>query len=666
MLLLGLGFAWWSGWFESGLPVEPPPDTEERAAVEPFGLVRFHNLEEGHQLSLWLERVAQPPPDHHYAWWIRADDQRVFYLGPLPYENGRMQAIVHLDDNLLLNFAFALVTVEADDQPVTTPSEQLAFLGQLDAAYVAQMNQLFVAGEEATGKAYFPAAAEQLGLAIQHYQFVQESLADDDLSEARRHAEHVVNILDGETGEFFGDLDGDGQAQNPGDGIGVRRYLTEAAHRVETAAGSLAPTPLRQAQAEAAVAAHERILDLSDALIDEALRLLATDTVAEAQTPADQMGVFVAELLAGEPVSGADHDPDHTADAQLLALAADRGLLGTAVHHVLSLSDVLLLPGPAHPELPPPAPLAEPDGRVGFFYPQPNDRFLLLLDQVPTAPPGSRYALWGHDPGPDRFDLLATFTTTNGLVNLSGQSELALLEEYGRIAISLEAAELSEQNRPGDEFVMTGSFDPELVELVRYLTTAVSFQEKGPFFGAVEQTELAIQHAGFMRQALANDDLVEARMHAEHVVNILDGEAGEFFGDVDGDGQVQNPGDGVGVRIYLQQLMEEMETAVSLFDRPHNQAFYAGLVSQNAENGLRLTDAAISEALRLMAADTVAEATPLAEATSHHLDRLLGAFDEAEDEVVDPLLGEGGLRAAARFVFKLAEVEVVLSLTANR
>jgi serine/threonine protein kinase len=666
ILLLSLGLAWWSGWFESGLPVAPPPDTEERAAVAPFGLVRFHNLEDGHQLSLWLERVAQPPPDHHYAWWIRADDQRVFYLGPLPYDNGRMQAIVHLDDNLLLNFAFALVTVEADDQPVTTPSEQPAFLGQLDAAYVAQMNQLFVASDEVTGKAYYPAAAEQLGLAIQHYHFVQESLADDDLSEARRHAEHVVNILDGETGEFFGDLDGDGQVQNPGDGVGLRRYLTEAAHRVETAAGSLAPTPLRQAQAAAAVEGLERILDLGDALIDEALRLLATDTVAEAQAPADQMGVYVAELLAGDAVVETDPDPDHTADAHLLALAADRGLLGTAVHHVLSLSDVLLLPGPAHPELPPPAPLAAPDERLGFFYAQPDNRFLLLLDQVPTAPPGSRYALWGHDPGPDRFDLLATFTTSNGLVHLDGQSELGILEEYGRIAITLETAELSEQSRPGGEIVMSGSFDPELVELVLDLTTAASFQEKGPLFGAVEQTGLAVQHADFMRQALANDDLVEARMHAEHVVNILDGTEGEFFGDVDGDGQVQNPGDGVGVRTYLQQLMAEMEAAVSLIDRPHNQEFYAELVSQNAENGLRLTDAAISEALRLVAADTVAEATPIAEATAHHLARLAGEYDEEDEVVVEPLLAEGGLTAATRFVFKLAEVEVVPSLTANR
>jgi tRNA A-37 threonylcarbamoyl transferase component Bud32 len=634
MLLISLGFAWWSGWFDTGLPTGQPPAAADPAEVEQFGLVRFHSLEEGYQLSLWLERVVPPPPGHHYAWWVRADGQRVFYLGQLPYENGRIQAVVHLDDNLLLNFVSALITLEADDQPVTAPSDQIAFQGELDAVFVTQMNQLFVASDEATGKAYFPAVGEQLGLAIQHYEFLQQSLAEDDLLEAKRHAEHVVNILDGEEGEFFGDVDGDGQVQNPGDGVGVRRYITEAATRIETAVDSLTLTSMRQAQVAAATANTERILVLSHALIREALRVVASDTIAEAQTPADQMGVFVVELV-------------------------DEALLETAVDQVLALSDVLLLPDEAYPDLPPPAPLALPDERVGFFYPQPGNRFLLLLDQVPPLPADSQYVLWSHDPGSDRFDPLATFTTTNGLVYLSQSHDGPPLGEYGRIAISGEASILTDLSRPNGPIQMAGSFNPELVELIIGLTTAVSFQEKGALFGVAEQVELAAQHVDFMRQSLAADDLAEARRHAEHVVNILDGEDGQYYGDVDGDGQVQNPGDGVGVRVYLLDLMEQMETVVDQFDLSGNQRFYADVVYQSAEYGLLLTEDAIGEALRLSAADTVAEAMPIAEATGQHLTRLVEGFDEEGDGVVDPLRGEGGLNAATRFTFKLAEVSVV-------
>jgi serine/threonine protein kinase len=649
LMAVGVALIWRSGWVDTALPVLQPPTA---AQTGQFGLVRFQDTEDGHQLSLHLERAAQPLPDHHYAWWIRADDQRVFYLGRLPYENGRIQATVHLEDNLLLNFAAALITLEANDQPVTSPSGQIVFQGELDAGYVAHINQLFVASEETTGKAYLPAASEQLGLAGQHYEFLQQSLAANDLPEAQRHAEHVVNILEGEEGEFFGDVDRSGQVENPGDGLGARHYVSQAAARIETAAASLTATPLRQAQAEAAMATAAQVLALSDALTQEALRVAASDSVAEAQTPSEQMGIHVADLLAAERLSHSPHD-------DLPALTPHQGLMVTAVNQILALSDVLLLPTAAHPDLPAPDPLAAPDERLGFFYPQPDNRFLLLLDQVPPLPADAHYALWAHDPGSDRFDLLATFTTTNGLIHLSGQSNGVLLGEYGRIAVSREAATATDLSRPGEAIHMAGSFDPALVELVRTLTTATSFQEKGALFGAAEQTELAAQHAGFMRQSLADNDLVEARRHAEHVVNILDGDGGEFFGDVDRDGQVENPGDGMGVRTYLEQVIEQMETVVEQFDLSGNQHFYAALASQNAENGLLLTDAAVREALRLIAADTVEEANPIAEATARHLTHLVDGFDDENDGLADPLLGEGGLNAAARFAFKLAEVTLI-------
>jgi serine/threonine protein kinase len=660
LLLVCLGLMWGAGRLVASLSTMPPAEGEP-AGVGHFGLVRFHNSEEGHGLSLRLDRVAQPPPGYHYAWWIQSDEQHVFYLGPLASENGRVQAIVDLDDNLLLNFASALITLEPDDQPVTSPSSQIAFRGELDAVYVAQMNQLFVASNEATGKAYLPAAGEQLGLAIQHYRFLQQSLADGNLPEAQRHAEHVINILDGEDGEFFGDLDRDGLLENPGDGIGVRRYVSEAVARIETAAASLTPTPARRAQAEVAIATAERVRALSNALTQEALRVVASDTVTEAQRPADQMGIHVAELLTDESLSHRPDEPAHSPHDPLTPSEPDQGLMGAAVAHVLTLSDVLLLPAAAHPNLPAPDPLFAPDERAGFFYPQPDNGFLLLLDQVPPVSADSHYVLWAHDPDSDRYDLLTTFTTANGFVLLAGQNETALLGEYGRVAISLEATTATNLSRPTDPIYMAGSFDPALVELVRNLTTTTSLQEKGALFGAAEQTELAAQHAGFMRQSLADDDLVEARRHAEHVINILDGEGGQYFGDVDRDGQVQNPGDSVGVRTYLQQLAEQMEIASTQFDFSGNRQFYANVVSQSAEKGMLLTEVAMAEALRLIAADTVEEATPIAEATAQHVARLVDGFDGEGEGIVDPMLGDGGLTTAARFAFKLATATLTLT-----
>ena len=51
------------------------------------------------------------------------------------------------------------------------------------------------------------------------------------LRELRRHAEHVVNLVEGASGEHFGDLDGDGVSQNPAMTLGYSHTSTASALR---------------------------------------------------------------------------------------------------------------------------------------------------------------------------------------------------------------------------------------------------------------------------------------------------------------------------------------------------------------------------------------------------------------------------------------------------
>ena len=73
----------------------------------------------------------------------------------------------------------------------------------------------------------------------------------------------------------------------------------------------------------------------------------------------------------------------------------------------------------------------------------------------------------------------------------------------------------------------------------------------GLLLNAQAQADTAVNHFNFLQDSLTNDDLVMALTHAEHVINILDGEDGLLFGDTNRDGKTQNPGDGIGVRVYL-------------------------------------------------------------------------------------------------------------------
>ena len=65
----------------------------------------------------------------------------------------------------------------------------------------------------------------QAQLVIDHIDLMQREIDGGTLRELRRHAEHVANLVEGASGEHFGDLDGDGVSQNPGDDIGVLAHL---------------------------------------------------------------------------------------------------------------------------------------------------------------------------------------------------------------------------------------------------------------------------------------------------------------------------------------------------------------------------------------------------------------------------------------------------------
>ena len=60
---------------------------------------------------------------------------------------------------------------------------------------------------------------------VVHALELQEALGRGNLETAKRHAEHVINLIEGKTGKHYGDVDKDGAIEDPGDGTGLLRYV---------------------------------------------------------------------------------------------------------------------------------------------------------------------------------------------------------------------------------------------------------------------------------------------------------------------------------------------------------------------------------------------------------------------------------------------------------
>lgn len=283
------------------------PEPVVAGGVPPVGTLRFadNDTVRSGNFILHMDGLDSPTPGSHYELWLTDDNREktLNLVSQLVVNNGRVNFEGSTEQNLLGDYSQVIISLEPDDDPEAGMSDQIAFAGRLPGESLAHLRQVTFK-DPVNGKGFLPGAEEQILIAISHAGFVQEALAAGDLNEARRHAEHVVNILEGKEGPHFGDLDGDGLAQNPGDGFGVRSYLAQALEQIQLASETATATADTQLYADRILTTGDNTLALIDAAAEKALQIFAADTPAEAQSFSDELGTLLDQALNGADLDG--------------------------------------------------------------------------------------------------------------------------------------------------------------------------------------------------------------------------------------------------------------------------------------------------------------------------------------------------------------------------
>ena len=97
-----------------------------------------------------------------------------------------------------------------------------------------------------------------------------------------------------------------------------------------------------------------------------------------------------------------------------------------------------------------------------------------------------------------------------------------------------------------DDPAISGAFPPERIDqmLALLIDDPRRAEEGGALDAAAAQVAVLRDHVRFLAAARDEDNLANVRFHGEHMVNIT---RGDPLQDVDGNGDVSNPGDGVGL-----------------------------------------------------------------------------------------------------------------------
>lgn len=608
-------------------PTAEPTPEPELLLIEQDRTGTMHILanEDGdpNTLRLQVERVPLPPSEQAYVLWLLDDAGTPLPVGVVPFEDGRLALETAVDANILATFPGLLITLEETAAPPETPGTPI-FSGNFDPAIRDLLQQLLL--EDANGTV--AATVAQTNLAKQHFGLAQQSLDGGDLAEAKRHMEHVVNILDGQDGTFFGDLNLDGQPQNPGDGVGVRVYLTQSRDLL-TQIGSIEPmTAERQFILDETLTAVDATIEMLNRALQRAAAVTSTDTPEEAEP-------IMAEVT--DLLNQLETFKQRTLNQTLLLV------------QIPVINQIANLPAPA----PIFGIVPEQFGLLTFSGTEDGLVYRIQLAQVRPPEAGQRFVAWMLNSENDQVLPLAPLRFNQNRATAVGLLPPAALINVDQIIITLES---DERDAPAGPILFSGQLDTPIATAITTVQSPDNDGEKGALFGVSDQLALAQQHFGLAQDALSGGNLAGAQVHTEHLINILDGRSGDTFGDLNGDGQAQNPGDDVGVRAYWETFLETLTT---LEATTPDQQFVIDQLTTIAQNNLDEIAFTLNQASKVFASDSVEEAEPFMETVAEQLLVLENGRDLDDSTTIDPLFGEGGITQTRQFVIQLHQVPLL-------
>jgi len=281
----------------------------------------------------------------------------------------------------------------------------------------------------------------------------------------------------------------------------------------------------------------------------------------------------------------------------------------------------------AAPSTPTASSAATPSGFAVFK----DARLTAQINDVAPAPDGFAYQAWlvGSDVDPLSLGLVSPIDGQLA-VSFEDPQGTSLLGTYSGLWISLEPNPDPDPGTAGEKVYLASVPD----EVTGYAQLVTDVDGPGSLTtelldGMARQAVHFTSHRDLAVSSIDQGNLAGGKQHSEHVINILEGKSGEDYGDWNGDGRVENPGDDVGLIPYLQLLSD---LVVDIQDNPSaddtsRQA--ADQLDQQIQTLLEQARSARDLATRVASADTLEEVQPLApEMTAIQLQDPVDAVDQ--------------------------------------
>jgi plastocyanin/uncharacterized membrane protein YozB (DUF420 family) len=261
-------------------------------------------------------QVGAPPPAGQslIAFLTTLDGGAFLPIGELKIDaNGQATGSFVASDgtNLAGRFNRFVISQEPAGSSPAQPSGQPLFEGVLPGQASQYLNQLLANGPGLpTQQGYVAGLRVQTDELARHARFSADAQAAGDLDGVKRHAEHVYNLIAGSLDPKFGDLNGDGRSQNPGDGFGLLEngaqtgYLKAAIDAANAAKNAPDATDSVKAHSEHVLICTQNMQGWAAEAKDLALQLAQAADVAGAKQASDRLLALSQFMQRGDDANG--------------------------------------------------------------------------------------------------------------------------------------------------------------------------------------------------------------------------------------------------------------------------------------------------------------------------------------------------------------------------
>ena len=295
------------------------------------------------------------------------------------------------------------------------------------------------------------------------------------------------------------------------------------------------------------------------------------------------------------------------------------------------------------------------------------DGVTVFVSELPLPREGFHYEAWLVG-GENRRSLGVLELDAQGGGNLSFVDDQSrnLLARYDSMELTEEPSPDPSPNSSGVVVFSSGIPSKALIH-VRHLLVSIADTpgQIGLIQGMWNDAMLVDEQANAMLSAFDADDKAAAMKNAEAIINLIVGSQSPDYGDLDGDGEVTDPGDGYGLLLngespgYTGGTISHTQYVMQSGDASRLVLLHGGHVIisvTNVEGWLvQLRDLCKDVLKHLPDQDMrgmMVQAVSLA-------DQVVNGVDLDGNERVDPIPGEGGVKTAYQHAYYMADMEIL-------